>query len=268
MSNRMLKRIILISFDTLAILGSSVFSYLFLTPYINFSQRAFALVTVIFIVPYLLLAFKFRMFDKINRYTSIRETLVHGAIVTSSMFFSTIVTLLIQPASSLRFVFLTYFITMGLIPGSRVFWRIYTEHKLKKKNLRQNGHETPIRTLVVGAGQGGSLFIKRLKGDNKAIEFVGLIDDDKNKQKTTLFSVPVLGTTEEIKEIVKEYNVEQITIAIPSLKQKDLERIYDEASKTDAKLNQMPSIEEIMTGTYEVHKFKEIDVTDLFLDNS
>lgn len=260
--NRKAKRVILMLFDSVSISVASMFSYIFLSPYISFNEGR--LVTIIFscAVVYLLTAYKLRLFDKINRYTSIQETLVHAAIVTGSFVGVAFVTFLFSISLSLRFMFLAYSISVVIIAGSRVAWRIWVEHQ---KKLRQNGEFSdivPRRTLIIGAGEGGSLFIKSLKS-NPAIQLIGLVDDDPNKQKTTLFGIPVLGTNEEIEEIAKLHEINQITIAIPSLQRNELERIVMIATKTDANVNQMPGVEDIVAGKYEVNKFKEIDVTDL-----
>lgn len=262
MFNRTTKRIILMIFDSVAIIGSSAFSYLFLDPYIVFNQRSFFLITLFILVSYLLVAYNMRMFDKINRYTSIKETVIHAVLLSVSFITSILFSYIVLQSMSFRYLFLTYLLSLALIPGSRVIWRILIEHRNSLEKNEFYNDEPSIRTLIVGAGEGGSVFIKNLR-PNKKITLVGVIDDDSNKQNTTIFGVPVLGKTEDIGDIVKEYKVDQITIAIPSLSKADLEHIYEQASTTNAKLNKMPSVEEIVTGKYEVNKFKEINVTDL-----
>lgn len=260
--NRKIKRAILMVFDIMAILAASIFSYFFLAPYIDFNQRITILIVLACIGVYMIVAFRLRMFDKINRYTSIKETIVHGIVVTGSFFIVTFFVLLVYSSISLRFMFLSYAISVVLISGSRVAWRIWVEHQKKIDNLDNEANTKALRTLIVGAGEGGSLFIKSLKS-NPAIELVGLVDDDLNKQKTTLFGIPVLGKIVEIEELANIHRIDQITVAIPSLSNKELESIVALATKTDAKVNQMPALEDIVSGKYEVNKFKEIDVIDL-----
>ena len=77
------------------------------------------------------------------------------------------------------------------------------------------------------------------------------------------FGVPVLGKTKDIENLIDTYDVDQVTIAIPSISSKNLERIVSYCNETDIKVNQMPSVEDMVQGTYEVNEFKEIDVTDL-----
>lgn len=162
----------------------------------------------------------------------------------------------------MRFLFLWYILTVMIIPASRVGWRIIMEHRMKREKLNGNKDVTKLRTLIVGAGEGGGLFIHNLQRD-PAIEFVGIVDDDDNKKNTTVYGVPVLGKTKDIEKLIDTYDVDQVTIAIPSISSKNLERIVSYCNETDIKVNQMPSVEDMVQGTYEVNEFKEIDVTDL-----
>lgn len=259
--NRRKKRLTLGIVDISVITFAGLFSYLFLNPYLSLPAWSIIMSQAIIMAVYISLAFYFRLFDKINRYTSIKETLIHGMVVTAAYFASDVFNLIFTPLSQ-RFLFLWYLLAVLIIPGSRVAWRIIIEHRLKREKISNGEDHSTLRTLIVGAGNGGSLFIKSLQ-HNPEVEFVGIVDDDQNKEKTTLFGVPVLGTTEDIEELVETYNVDQVTIAIPSLLTKELNRIVDTCSEFNVKVNQMPSVEELMQGNYEVNQFKEIDVTDL-----
>lgn len=259
--NRRKKRLTLGCVDITVITLAGLFSYLFLAPYVSLPLRPMVMSYLIFMVVYISLSLFFRIFDKINRYTSIRETIIHGIIVTSAFFVSDMYNVIFTPLSQ-RFLFLWYLLAVLIIPGSRVAWRIIIEHKLKKEKINSGKNNPIMRTLIVGAGAGGSLFIRSLQ-HNPEIELLGIVDDDKNKQKTTLYGVPVLGTTHDLEKLIRSFEVDQITIAIPSLSSKELNRIVDYCSETHVKVNQMPSVEDIVQGTFEVNEFKEIDVTDL-----
>lgn len=261
--NRYIKRLILMAFDCFIIASASAFSYLFLSPFIQNSFLSFVMLTLLSCSIYLITGYRLRMFDKINRYVGIRETLIHGGVITLAFLFSTVLAFLFYRNVSFRFMFMIYIISVIGIAESRVVWRIWVEHYLRRSEKTQNPSIfKPKRTLIVGAGKGGSLFMNNLK-HNKEIKIVGLIDDDPNKYRMTLFGVPVLGSTNEIEQIVKHQKIEQITIAIPSLTHEELERIVSIATKTNAKVNQMPSIEDLISGKYEINTFKEINVMDL-----
>ncbi|MFL2145247.1 polysaccharide biosynthesis protein [Desemzia sp. FAM 24101] len=264
MINRKTKRVILLGIDTFAILASSVLSYIFLDPYVSLPRKDFWIALGLSLLFYLLFALRFQLFFKINRYTSIRETINHMVAVTLAFLAASLISVPFVESISLRFMLLTYLFSVAIIPGSRIIWRIYNEHQQKLKELSAHGEVTQkVRTLIVGAGQGGSLFVKSLQRHDYEVELIGIIDDDLAKQKMTLYGVPVIGKVEDIPELVKLHEIEQITVAIPSLAPQELNDIVEVCAETKTKVNQMPSVEEVVLGKYEVNKFKEIDVVDL-----
>lgn len=72
------------------------------------------------------------------------------------------------------------------------------------------------RVLVVGAGRAGTALIEAFAKDHRSNThwLVGLIDDDPQKQYTTLHSVPVLGTHEQMVTTVEKYGVDELVIAV------------------------------------------------------
>lgn len=261
---RKTKQLVLLTFDLSAIIFSSILSYLFLNIYVSLPPRDFWVAVILSGAFYVLLAARFRLYSKINRYISIRETLLHITAISIGFLLASFLAIPFAETISTRFMSLSYIFSMALIIGSRVVWRILTEHIQKRKELSRNGKVAhKVLTLIVGAGQGGSLFIRSLQRHQSEIDLVGIVDDDQSKQNLYLYDVAVLGKIRDIPELVTEYDIEQITIAIPSLKPEELERIVEICTKTNAKVNQMPSVEEVVTGKYEVNKFKEIDVVDL-----
>lgn len=262
--NRKIKQFILITFDLLAIILSSIMAYAFLNIYVSLSSWDFWLAVILSGVIYLLLANQFHLYSKINRYTSIRETLLHMIAISISFLISSVLIIPFTESISLRFMVLAYIFSMGIIPGSRIVWRILVEHYNKRQELTNGDQFTrKVRTIIVGAGSGGSLFIKSLEGSNLGIEIVGIVDDEHSKQGMYVYDVPVLGEISELPDLVKKHHVEQVTIAIPSLNKKELERIVELAQQTKIKINKMPSVEKVMTGKYKIDEFQEIDVVDL-----
>lgn len=260
--NRNIKRYILSALDTIFIVFSCMFAYFFLIPYINLPQRSYIFGIILLALIYNIIATKTRMFDRINRYTSIKETLTQAGVVSATFLIGSLLTTIVYRGYSLRVLYLSYIVSVSLITGSRVLWRIYVEHKEKLDVLNKSNGIKPIKTLIIGAGAGGSLFIRHIKND-PAIELVGIVDDDSNKGRTILYGVPVIGTTKELDTILVDYDIEQITLAIPSLSSEKLENLVHIANEANIKINQMPSVEDIVSGKFEVNTFKEIDVTDL-----
>lgn len=258
---RNVKKIILISLDSLAIILSSIAAYIFLNPYIDPSNSFYIGVVGICLFSYMGLATYFKLFSKINRYTSLKEILNVFICVSLAFFSASLVSLLAINNISWRFLVLMYVFSLFIIAGSRIAWRILIE--MRNKHLDGEQKVNKIRTLVVGAGEGGSVFIKSSRKNDNELKIIGIVDSDQTKQNTYLYEIPVIGLIEDIPELVHEYDIAQITIAIPSLKAIEYEYILDICNQSGIKFNLMPSVEDVLNGKLSVSRFRKIDVVDL-----
>ena len=259
--SRNTKRMTLILFDALVIIATHVSSYFFLYPLIEISNRTFIVHVVLVALAYIVFGLSIKMFDKINRFTSIRETIIHVLLVTLSFVIGTLTYTVIADGISFRYMLAAFILSVIIIPASRIAWRLWIDHQRKLKNNESTSLD-PVRTLLIGAGDGGAMYIQGLR-NRSDVEVVGFLDDHLDKQRTTIYGYPVIGRIANLEETVEEYGVEQITIAIPSLSNDEMQQILNEARKTHVKTNQMPYIEDILSGDYSVDEPKEIEVTDL-----
>jgi len=259
---RKMKKTILVLIDIFVIGLANLFSYVFLDPYITFDTRNLIIFMVFILVFYLGLAYYLNLFNKISRYTSIKETTIHIEAIVLSYLVAASLMMVFVSSISLRFVFLSAVISLALIPGSRIVWRVINGYQYRRKHSNGELTKERVRTLVVGAGEAGAILVKGLKHDPE-IHFVGFVDDDSTKHNTLIYDVPIIGSIKDISKITEYTQVDQITIAIPSLNADDLNRIVEFAADTGAKINEMPSVESIISGKYQVNRFKEIDVVDL-----
>jgi len=252
---------VLMAFDAFIILASHIFSYFFMFPLIGISNRTFISHVLLVIASYLVLGLIGKIFDKINRFTSIRESLIHVLLVTTAFVSGTLLYTLFVNGISFRYILMAYIASVIIIPASRIAWRLIVDHQRKLEN-NEVMDEDPIRTLLIGAGDGGAMYVDGLR-NRQDIHVVGFLDDAVDKQGTTIYGYPVIGTVADLKDTVEQYSIEQVTIAIPSLTNDQMQEILDEAQKTNVKTNQMPYIEDVLSGDYEIDQFKEIEIADL-----
>ena len=210
---------------------------------------------------YLFYGSLFRVFTRINRYTNLREIIAIFGSLSASDASSILILLFINRQYSLRLVIFAYLLSLLLIIGSRLIWRIYIE----TKNMRYVSADSAKNTLIVGAGEGGRILYNSFLGSKTAqdIQVVGFVDDDPNKRNTYLSGKKVLGALKDIPELIEKYDIQMVTIAIPSLSRKKLRRIFELVESAHVKVNTMPSIEELASGKISVSRLKTIDVVDL-----
>lgn len=210
---------------------------------------------------YLFYGSLFKVFTRINRYTNLREIIAIFSSLSASAASSILILMFINRRYSLRLVIFAYLLSLLLIIGSRLIWRIYVE----TKNMRYVSADSAKNTLIVGAGEGGRILYNSFLGSKTAqdIHVVGFVDDDPNKRNTYLSGKKVLGALKDIPELIEKYDIQMVTIAIPSLSRKKLRRIFELVESAHVKVNTMPSIEELASGKISVSKLKTIDVVDL-----
>nr|APZ79408.1 Polysaccharide biosynthesis protein [Streptococcus suis] len=162
-------------------------------------------------------------------------------------------------AFSYRFILVSLFLSFVMLITPRIVWKVL--HETRKNAIRKK--VSPLRILVVGAGDGGNTFINTVEDRKLDFEIVGIVDCDPNKLGTFIRTAKVLGNRNDIPRLVEELAVDQVTIAIPSLNGKEREKIVEICNTTGVTVNNMPSIEDIMAGNMSVSAFQEIDVADL-----
>ncbi len=137
-----------------------------------------------------------------------------------------------------------WLLTIGLLAASRVAWRVHRESLLA---LRPS--LTPRkRVLIVGAGHAGAALAKDLLANKRqALEVIGFVDDDPDKQGSTLWGLKVLGTTRDLAEIPRRRPVDQVIVAIPSAPPLVLRRIAGLVEGV-ADVRVLPPIEALLRG--------------------
>jgi len=128
-----------------------------------------------------------------------------------------------------------------LIGGLSLPRLIYRWYKDKHFSL-QTGQRKNV--AIVGAGKAGELLLRDLRNHN-CYQIVGFFDDDSAKRGRDIHGVPVLGSLEELEEVVLEYGVEEIFVAIPSASRRDILRIVDFVDASGVSVRILPSLDDL-----------------------
>lgn len=251
----------LVVVDSLLLIAANIAAAKFMKPFVAIPMDLILISIGLSIGFYLFYGSLFKVFTRINRYTNLREIIAIFSSLSASAASSILILLFINRRYSLRLVIFAYLLSLLLIIGSRLIWRIYIE----TKNMRYVSADSAKNTLIVGAGEGGRILYNSFLGSKTAqdIHVVGFVDDDPNKRNTYLSGKKVLGALKDIPELIEKYDIQMVTIAIPSLSRKKLRRIFELVESARVKVNTMPSIEELASGKISVSKLKTIDVVDL-----
>ncbi|KSU60403.1 hypothetical protein AS034_16305 [[Bacillus] enclensis] len=231
--------------------------YILLAAYQSYDMSVIVFSSIVLLVSHHLFAFIYRLYHRAWEYASVGEVMAILRAVTFSVLTTGVLQFAITGTVYRRILLVTWMLHMILIGGSRFSWRMY-------RDLYMKNQQTKKRALIIGAGSAGSMLVRQLiKSSDTDLMPVGFIDDSPKKQKLEIYGVTVLGGTKDIPEIVEKYQVENIIIAIPSLRKGQLQEVYQECSKTNAKTQIMPMIEDIVSGKVSVNQFRDVQVEDL-----
>ncbi|MGQ7407805.1 polysaccharide biosynthesis protein [Streptococcus suis] len=257
--SRSVKRIILLGFDLMSIALSFVLSNLFLGVIIDLPNEQLNVGFVLVSIVYLALSIYLKVFSLITRYTDYESLFKIGLSVVMAYGFLLLSSFFLWQTFSYRFILTSSILTFVLMVVPRLTWRAIHDRKSKSKSNTRR----PVRTLVVGAGDGGQLFINTVIERKLDFDLVGIVDADPSKLNSYIRNVKVIGNRTDIPALVKDLEIEQVTIAIPSLSGKERESLVEICNSVNVKVNSMPSIEDIIAGNVSVSSLKEIDIADL-----
>ncbi|MFD1707471.1 polysaccharide biosynthesis protein [Siminovitchia sediminis] len=253
------KRIpLLMLLDSVIVLFSIYVGFFILHPYFDFYYSKLLFISsLILLISHHIFAFRYHLYHRAWEYASVGELVAITKAVTFSILTAAVAQLIGVGDVYIRVLFLTWMLHMLLIGGSRFSWRMYRDRYIKPKNEK-------IRTLIVGAGSGGTTVARQLLHNQDVDqEPVAFVDDDPKKYMLEMYGIKVCGTIEDIPKVVDECRIANIIIAIPSLSKKDVRRIYEICSQTEAEIKIMPLLEDVMTGKVEVSALRNVEVEDL-----
>ena len=203
----------------------------------------------------------FSLYRSLWQYASIQELLsiLSSSGVTGIGFFAVTKLLHIEVAYSVYFliiVYNTFFLGMSRL-GYRMVRMISLSFPVHlDKEVR--------RALIIGAGYTGVMVIRELKRHPEmGLVPVALLDDDKEKQGSKIMGVKVYGGRQNIKEIIRKLDIDEVILAIPSAPQKVQSAILNECKQTKCKLKILPSIYKLINEEVSIKHIRDVQIEDL-----
>ena len=126
--------------------------------------------------------------------------------------------------------------------------------------------------VIIGAGNAGETLASEIltSDDSNEYNILCFLDDDENKKEINIdnYIIKVEGTIKDIEKIINKYKnknieIEEIIIAIPTLKQKELLEILDIIYPTSIKYKILPCFFEIIKGNASIKDIRNIEPSDL-----
>ena len=205
----------------------------------------------------------FGLYQKWWRYVSGRDfVLILRAVALSSAIMVVLFSVAKPFSHTLpRSVEVTDFVlTMMLIAGARLVVRLIVERPTRGARLPK--HEV----LVIGAGSGGQMVVRELQlNPNLGATAIGFVDDDPRKRGMRMTGgLKVLGSTDEIAEILDETGPAEVVIAIPSAPGTLRAKVVAACREREIRVRTLPTVFELLRGGVQLNKqLREVRVEDV-----
>ena len=148
----------------------------------------------------------------------------------------------------------------ALAGGVRILWRMATNALRARKGREEVSTPAGPRLMIVGAGVAGAYLIQMAKNDPGLGQPILLVDDDPGKQKLRVQGVMVRGKTNEIRELSERYSIQEIIIAIPSLRGEALNALIKRCKDTKCRVRISTQIQSSESGQQVF--VRELNISD------
>lgn len=217
---------------------------------------------LIAIVVYEIYLILFKLYKHITRFESGKDYFTYifasflaGITLAAGRYFLNI------EINSVRKQILASFITSIGIIGVRIVIRFFMNRIIQEK---EHGDGKKYNVLIIGAGYAGRDIIKSIKQTmSEKYNIIGIIDDNKSKLNCSINGVEVIGNRNQIIDICKNKNIDEIFFAISKIDKKKKKEILEICQETGKKIRILPTTEDIIRNKDMYQNLRDVDIEDI-----
>jgi FlaA1/EpsC-like NDP-sugar epimerase len=153
-----------------------------------------------------------------------------------------------------------FILSCTLLGGARLARRMLAERQPRSSRLRR-----AREVLVIGAGSGGQMVVRELQlNPNLGARAIGFVDDDPRKRGMRTLGLKVLGTTDELGEILDRLAPDEVVIAIPSAPGVLRGKVAAACREREIDVRTLPTVFELLRGGVQLtRQLREVRVEDV-----
>ncbi len=254
---------ILVAFDIVVVTFSYILPWVMINGRTSFSEHNSLLVAscFFFVCCYEIVYGLMGMYDSLWRYAEIVEFfrlclasgLAVGIFVVGTLLMFT------ERRVPTSIYFLSALFASSLTLYSRLTYRMYRNTTLSKRKTSRR------RTLMIGAGDAASTLLHEVfKNKSPDMNIICCVDDAPEKVGRSIMGVRIMGTTEDIPELVERCEIETILLAIPTVDDANKKRILSICNKTKCNVRILPDIVKmIKDGKDFLSRVRDVRVEDV-----
>lgn len=118
--------------------------------------------------------------------------------------------------------------------------------------------------FIAGAGRAGVLMLKEVQSNpGLGLQVLGFVDDNPYKKGTNIQGIPILGSIENIPDLVKRHGIDEVIVAIPSSGYKNLVRITEIVRSAGVETRILPSLGKLIQDDIVTNQLRDVSCDDL-----
>jgi FlaA1/EpsC-like NDP-sugar epimerase len=204
------------------------------------------------------------LFHGLWRYSGMRDLiqLVKAASISTGI----LVALWVFVPSKVVFprtvVILDWLLSIMLVGGLR--FGIRTVREVAVASAAPASGVPKRRILVLGAGDAGEMLMRDITRTHaRRYEPIGFLDDNTAKHGALIHGVPVLGPLSMAPDIAVNNQVDEIILAIPSMRGRELRKVIELCRPADVAIRTLPDVGSLIDGEVTVSQLHDVKIEDL-----
>jgi exopolysaccharide biosynthesis polyprenyl glycosylphosphotransferase len=131
-----------------------------------------------------------------------------------------------------------------------------------RRSLRRG--ENLHKMLIIGAGQRAARLAEVLKENSEwGVDIIGHLDPDPRRVDASLLKSPILGSPNDITEVLKNHVVDEVIVAIPRVMIPDVERIALACEEEGVRLRFMADVFDISVARFSLVELSGVPLLTL-----
>jgi FlaA1/EpsC-like NDP-sugar epimerase len=127
----------------------------------------------------------------------------------------------------------------------------------------RDGVRSSRKIILIGAGFAAQMVIREIAHTGNGLSVVGCVDDDPTKLRLRVQGVPVLGSVEQLSNVLARNPADEVLIAVPSATGKQMQRFALICQQAGIPFRTVPALREIIDGHVSIRQIREVRLEDL-----
>ncbi len=200
--------------------------------------------------------FPFRLYGGLWKYAGVWDLRnIIAAVVTSTLLFDLVAHVGLGPLYPRSVLIIDSVFLICLLGGLRLALRMYREGR------RGSGRK---RLLIYGAGDAGVHIVSEMQKRRLwAYEPIGFIDDDLEKTGMWIHGIPILGTGNDLAEILAHEKPDEVLVAMPRETPARIRAVVRTLEPFKIAIKTLPNLADIIDGKVTMSHIRDLAIEDL-----